>query len=328
MVNIGDGFILRAIERLVGTFSPRRTFSSRVAPSHEAQTILEECSAVILAGANQLDDDYTVWPGLTPDRIRQGKLRFVPFGIGLHGAPDKNVALSQASRAVLEALHERIEFSSWRCSRTVAVLRRELPHLAERFLMTGCPVVYDRLLLEGNGFNGSEASVVVTATERHDFLNRETKVLDVVAKRFRASRLYFVIHQNVSPPTLFEGLRHRFMARFPRELGNQVEALRLYARRLGFKVVIPRDTDECLRLYGKMDVHVGTRLHAHLLFLSQNKRSYLVPVDGRSVGIAADLGFPLSLPEQLSANWDCDFEVVRRRARESFQVMTRFVSSL
>ena len=300
MVNIGDGFILRAIERLVGTFSPRRTFSSRVAPSHEAQTILEECSAVILAGANQLDDDYTVWPGLTPDRIRQGKLRFVPFGIGLHGAPDKNVALSQASRAVLEAIHERIEFSSWRCSRTVAVLRRELPHLAERFLMTGCPVLYDR----------------------------PTKVLDVVAKRFHASRLYFVIHQNVSPPTLFEGLRHRFMARSPRELGNQVEALRLYARRLGFKVVIPRDTDECLRLYGKMDVHVGTRLHAHLLFLSQNKRSYLVPVDGRSVGIAADLGFPLSVPEQLSANWDCDFEVVRRRARESFQVMKRFVRSL
>ena len=73
---------------------------------------------------------------------------------------------------------------------------------------------------------------------------------------------------------------------------------------------------------------MGTRLHAHLLFLSRNKRSYLVPVDERSTGIAQALGFPLPLPDTLERNWDFDFEVVRRHAREHYKTMRQFVESL
>lgn len=328
VVNVGDGFILRAIERLIGRFDPARTFSPRVTPTDAAVDVLERSPGVILAGANQLTESYTVWPGLTAERILKGSLRCVPFGVGLNGEPGRSERLSAETRAVLEAVHTRIEFSSWRCPRTVALLRRELPHLAERFLMTGCPVLYDGPLLDSSRFHSSEASVAVTATERGNFWEQEAGVIDRVARRFPRARRYFVTHQNLSPPAAFEGLRHRMTRLDPGRLPDRVEALRLYARRRGFTVVIPRDADECLRFYDGVDVHVGSRLHAHLLFLSRNKRSYLIPIDGRSLGIAEHLGFPAGPPEQLDANWDFNFEIVRDHARASFAVMERFIRSI
>ena len=328
VMNLGDGFILRAIERLVGQFEPTHVFSSRVAPTEEAIKALEQCPAVILAGANQLTDSYTIWPGLTAEQILKGGLRLIPFGIGLHGAPDRNEKLSKETCAILEAVHTRIEYSSWRCPRTVAVLRRELPSLAARFLMTGCPVLYDRPLLDSTRFCQSEATVAVTATERHSFWEQETRVIDLVAKRFAKSRRFFVTHQNTSPPKLFEPIRHRFTRRDPRDVPDRVEALRLYARNRGFQIVIPRDVDACIQFYEEVDLHIGSRLHAHLLFLSRNKRSFLIPIDGRSLGIIEHLGFPAGPPEELDRLWDFDFEEVRNRARESFSVMEQFIKTL
>ncbi|MDF0643256.1 MAG: hypothetical protein P0111_04450 [Nitrospira sp.] len=328
VVNIGDGFILRAIERWVGRFSPKRMFSPRAALHDEALEVLEHSAAVIIAGANQLNDRYTIWPGLTAERIKNRRLRLVPFGIGLHGDPIRTERMTVETRLILEAVHEQIEYSSWRCPQTVAFLRRELPQRAGQFLMTGCPVLYDRPLLESDRFYASENAVAVTATERKEFWNRETRVIDAVTKRFRRARRYFVTHQNFSPPGMGEGFRHLSPWRAPGACANRVEALRLYARQQGFKIVIPSSADECIRFYEGVDVHVGSRLHAHLLFLSRNKRSYLVPVDARSVGIAEHFGFPLLAPDALDRSWDCDFELVRARARETYPVMERFVESL
>lgn len=328
VVNIGDGFILRGIERLLGPFNPKMLISPRITPSASAATAMEDAQAVILAGANQLNDRYTVWPGMTSAQLQARRWRFVPFGIGIHGKPGFNERMSDETRLILEIIHQRIEFSSWRCPRTVQYLERELPYLKGRFLMTSCPVLYDRPLLESSRFDESESSVAVTATERHDFWDRETTIIDAVVRRYPRAQRYFVVHQNFSPPSLLESLRQRLPDSSPDSLTNRVEALRLYAVRLGFKVVIPPDADACMRFYQSVDVHVGSRLHAHLFFLSRNKRSFLVPVDKRSHGIAEHLGFPLPTPDQLDANWDFDFERVRENARGSYEVMTRFVRSL
>jgi len=328
VANLGDGFILRAIERLLGRFSAGRAYSPRVAPTDTQISLFEARPAVILAGANQLNDRYTVWPGLSAERIRNGKLCFIPFGIGLHGEPGYNDSMSGETKTILEAIHERIAYSSWRCPHTVTVLQRELPHLASQFLMTGCPVLYDAPLLESSRFHEGEAAVAVTPTERHDFWERETTIIDAVASRFPTARRYLVVHQNFSPPRPFEAVYHRFTRINAETEADRVAALRRYARRRGFEVVIPRNADECIRFYDRVDLHVGTRLHAHLLFLSRNKRSYLVPIDGRSLGIAESLDFPLLDPAELDDNWNFNFEMVRNRAVENFKTMQIFLASL
>lgn len=327
--NLGDGFILRAIERHLGcSLSPERVFSPRVEPNLHAQRVMSESLSVILAGANQLNDKFTIWPGLDADVAVAARYRFVPFGIGLHGEPGFNEGMSSATRALIEFIHESIQFSSWRCPLTIDYLRRSMPQLADKFLMTGCPVVYDKPLLEGDCFNSSEDTIAVTATERGDFWERETAIIRAAARRFPNAEKFFVVHQNFSPGRWHETLRHRFVQATPEVIPNNVERLRAFARQYGFHVVFPESADACLDFYNRVDVHVGTRLHAHLLFLSRNKRSYLIPIDDRSTGIADSFGFPLPAPADLDKHWDFDFETVRRNARANYKTMKKFIESI
>lgn len=322
-VNFGDGIILRAIERHVGGLSPEVILSPRTAPNaHEVQKLITS-SGVILAGANQLNDLYTIWPGLTPDQLRDIPVRFIPFGIGIHGEAGHTDGLSAHSKEILSIIHERIPCSSWRCPATVEYLRKALPHLSEKFLMTGCPVLYDRPLLEGDPFAERIMRISVTVTERGDFFQRELSLLRHVAKALPRAKRFLTLHQNFSPPSSFEGLRHR-LGRSP---ANQVEALRLEARRLGFSIFIPRSADDLIKFYQTVDAHVGSRLHAHLLCLSLAKRSGLIGVDDRATGIAEHFGFRLYQPDDVTEGLHTSFEPIRERARATFVVMQKFLSS-
>ena len=67
-----------------------------------------------------------------------------------------------------------------------------------------------------------------------------------------------------------------------------------------------------MAFYEGMDMHIGSRLHAHLLCLSRARRSWLVPVDGRAAGMAEFLRFPLCQPGDLEENIDFDFEMLNK----------------
>jgi hypothetical protein len=101
-----------------------------------------------------------------------------------------------------------------------------------------------------------------------------------------------------------------------------------YARARGFQVFAARSPEEAQAFYNGCDLHVGSRLHAHLYFLSQAKRSFLSAVDGRSAGMARTLGFPLCDPAAWDRHFDYDFEQFRTAARVAYQSMARFVWSL
>ena len=325
--NLGDGLILRAIERLVGPFRADRLFTTRVAPREVELNILRRSGLVIIAGANQLNDSYTIWPGMTSEFLfSNATLRFVPFGIGLDGLPDRNVCLSRETSEILELVHQRIAYSSWRCPRTVAVLRRDLPHLSDRFLMTGCPVVFDSPLLDESRFSDSERSIAVTVTDRGKFWERETMLLERVARLFPRAKRTLVVHEDRAPATLSE----KVLGPLPLtgRLFKKRTRLRIRARKLGYDVVAPISADDGIRFYSGIDLHIGSRLHAHLYFLSQNKRSFLIPVDGRSLGFSEFLGFPLCDAGSIDEHFGFDFETVRERARETFATMQMFVDSL
>ncbi|MFZ2868499.1 hypothetical protein [Zavarzinia sp.] len=325
-VNIGDGFILHAIERRIGAFAPGHCFTTREVPSAAARAVIAGSSALVIAGANQLTDDYSIWPGLRAEELAAGSLRVVPFGVGLYGRAERNQGFSANTEAILRLIHQRIEFSSWRCPRTVALLERLLPDLAGRFLMTGCPVLYDRPLLDGIRFHEGEDRIAVTITDQGDFLTRETRVLDFVARRFPSARRFLVLHQPMGQPKPL----HRLVDVLPglRHLGHPRPRLLRAARRLGFEIVLPGTAAAGIEFYRGMDLHIGSRLHAHLHMLSQNRRSFLVPVDGRSTGFADFLGFPLSRPDTLDRDMDFDFESLRSKARQHFGTMQAFTDSL
>ena len=326
VVNLGDGFILRAIERRVGHFASECTVSPRVKPGAAEKVTLARGKGVILAGATQLNDRYSIWPGLKADDVRASSMRFIPFGIGLHGEVGYTVGLTAESLEILRIIHERIEYSSWRCPRTVRFLEAQLPELKGRMLMTGCPVTYDNPLLNGTHFLAAEKRVAVTVTERNNFWERETRTIDFVSRRFPHAERFLVLHQNFSPAGRFEPLKHRLLPYT--EVANPYERLRWYAAKRGLRIVSPPTADACLAFYRTIDLHIGSRLHAHLHFISQNKRTFLVAVDGRAIGMAEYLGFPLCDPIHFETYLNFDFEIVRARAQAGFEDMKRFLRTL
>jgi hypothetical protein len=315
--NLGDGFILRAIERLVGGIDDRKVFSPRVSPSPEALTAMARSGTVLIGGANQLNDDYRIWPGLTADDVRRSTMRFVPFGVGVQGQPGKAAAMSEGTRAIIEAVHERTEFSSWRCPKTVAYLCAHLPALKDRFLLTGCPVIFDAPLLDGSRFHEKDDVIAVTVTERGNFWEREVASLRFVARLFPHAEKILVVHQNFAQ-----------CAARPLTAMSAIDKLHALARQLGFRIVIPASIDEGIAVYEKTDMHFGSRLHAHLRMLSQNKRSYVVAVDDRARGMAELFDFPLCEPLKFETYLDFDFERVRAAARQTFPVLQKFLRSL
>lgn len=325
-LNVGDGFILRAIERLLGPFPAERIFSSRIAPDAQQIDILRQTGAVILAGANQLDDNFAAWPGLKADELRKLPIRFVPMGIGINGVADRNRGFTENALETLRAIHEKIEFSSWRCPLTTAAIETALPELKGRALMTGCPVVYDKPLLEGSTFSDRDKVIAVTVTERDDFWDREAGTLQFVANRFPSARRYLVLHQIFDQPTDFE-LRFGTYPGAGLFLKKRAR-LRALARRLGYEIVAPATANEALAFYKGVDMHMGSRLHAHLHFLSQNKRSFLTYVDDRMKGFSEFLKFPLCTPASFENNLNFDFEITRNAARNSFETMKKFLNSL
>ena len=327
--NLGDGFILRAIERLL---APRRSvgcYSTRIAPGAAALKAMQQAGTVVIAGANQLDDRYRIWPGFDAQQLRAANWRFVPFGLGYNGEPHRNERMSDATRELLEAVHERIEYSSWRCPTTLRYLQGELPHLADRFLMTACPVLLDTPLLESARFHADESHVAVTSTERGDFWDRETRLLQTVARLWPKARRSFVVHQDVQRPSWIARLRSS--AKPASDDPARALALREFAANLGFDVVVPPGTDEARYFYENVDLHVGSRLHAHLLLLSRNRRSWLLPIDGRALGMAEAFSYPLldaqTIETSLENALGYDFEPLREQARSAHSTMQRFIAS-
>lgn len=326
-VNVGDGIILRGIERLIGNFHPANTFTSREAPDEHEVEVLRKSPGIILAGANQLTPNFRILPGLDAATIENAGYRFIPFGVGYDGVLGREMHLTDETKAILRLMHERIAFSSWRCPRTLRILERELPDLKGRMLMTGCPASYDRPLLDGEAFGESTATIAVTVTDRSGFWQRETRVLEEVARLFPRARKLVVFHQDFPVATGMAAI----LGRIPM-LGRYSSAertrLREFAFGLGYELHVPATVDACTALYDEVDLHVGSRLHAHLYFLSQAKRSFLLAVDGRAHGFAEYLDFPLIEAGTLNRHMDFDFERVRQAARFHYPVMKSFVESI
>ncbi|WP_210880185.1 polysaccharide pyruvyl transferase family protein [Roseovarius autotrophicus] len=323
VLNVGDGIILKAVERRLGSFAPAFTFSSRAAPTVNQKQTMERNGVTVLAGANQLNDTFTPWPGLTADELHRSSHVLVPMGVGLHGEPDRNVEMSANTSSIMDIIHQRTRYSSWRCPRTVIYLVKTMPHLAPQVLMTGCPVLYDKPLLDSSSILKNDDTVAVTVTERDVFWERETLTIDFVARRFPASKKVLVIHQD------YLARKRPWLA--DRLLGARRQSaygLRRYALARGFEISVPATNIEAIDFYRSATLHIGSRLHAHLHMLSQNKWSFLTKVDERSTGIAEHFGFPLCDPSRFADYMDFDFETVRQAALRTFPMMQKFVESI
>lgn len=85
------------------------------------------------------------------------------------------------------------------------------------------------------------------------------------------------------------------------------------------------EVEDYLKLYRECDLHIGSRLHAHLYFLSLRKPSFLTYVDDRMLGFSQMLGFPVCDHDRLGDYMEFDFAPCWRNMAAIEPTMNRFV---
>jgi hypothetical protein len=323
--NIGDAFVLERIRELLAPHRCAHVFSTRIPLREEDLEKINSVGALILAGGNLLHESFAPAAGMDVHQFERIRIPLIPFGVGIYGEADRTAPITLESRKLILALHERLRYASWRCTATLRYLLKHVPEVEGQALMTGCPVMYGRPLISGTPFSTGAHRVLVTVTDRGDFWERETSTLDAVTRLHPRAERTLSLHQLYPDPE--RGSRRRWTRNLRRRRRRALpSSLRHYAQARGFRVYVPESAKECLEFYDVFDLHVGSRVHAHLAFLSRARRSFLVPCDERSAGFAETFDFPLCAPARLEDFLDYDFERFRQRYLGTLGSLEQFTS--
>lgn len=331
-VNIGDGFILNSIIELLKPYKCRYLFTTRKLLLEKDIAQINRTKALILAGANQLNDTFTITPDMDLAKLQKIQVPIIPFGIGIYGVESQNSRMSLLTSVILQKIHQQIKFSSWRCNLSIEYLKNFLPELQDKFLMTGCPVMYHHNIIKDKKFSEQAKKIVVTVTERGDFWEREVETIRFVSQKFPHSRKILSLHQDFASLGKNPPAKKSWFPLTKLQSSPQVKSppvlLREFAQEQGFQIFQAKSVAECLKLYNKCDLHIGSRVHAHLYFLSQAKKSFLTYVDDRCLGFAKTLDFPICDFHKIDEYLDYNFEIYHQNCLKSFQNMQNFVSYL
>lgn len=306
-VNVGDGFILDSVVKLIGK-APRHAFSSRAPLSGADIEKINETRFLVAAGANTLKDDFELAPGFSLQTLDRIKVPVILMGVGHYGVPAVTQGLLPQSKVLFSAFLERFPYMSVRCDASRCYVVSAMPERAASILMTSCPVVYPVEGLDG-GFQRKDRyrQLVVTITDR-SHLQEQLPILPAAAQLFPAERRILALHQDYDARDLWA-----------------------FAERQGYEVFRSERYQDFIDLYRRTDVHFGNRVHAHLKCLSLGAVSFCTPFDLRQSYFAESLDFPLiaKLPSNDIAQYDFGRAVARREAaRQNMEKMLGAIDGL
>jgi hypothetical protein len=149
--------------------------------------------------------------------------------------------------------------------------------------MTGCPAWYD-MDITANEFSPLTGvkSLVVSAPAR--VTDKFITLLKDIARQFPSADLKVALHHGYLP-----GFHPYHMVFFSEHL-----KLARISRNLGYSVVnLAGDLKGMMNLYNSVDLHLGFRVHAHILRMSQRLPSILVSEDRRGTSQSKSLKCPI-----------------------------------
>jgi hypothetical protein len=292
--NAGDFLIRHRARALLEAIRPDRSlieFNAWEAIDEERLAQINASEALLLTGGPALqpsmaDGVYRLDPAL--DRIR---VPIMTFGIGWKSVSGRwqdtrSYPLSAATLRLLERIEATPGSSSVRDYHTLNVLESRG---FKSFTMTGCPALYE-LEHVGRPFTPPDDVAHVTfslgvgfATSRsleqqlHDALLRTR---DVVAPATQTAAYHHGLDRTYldSPGA-------------NQELWRAHQRLRDWLETQGIAYVdVSGSVEALLDHYAVADLHVGYRVHAHILMSSLSKPSLLVAEDGRGTALSDVLG--------------------------------------
>lgn len=283
--NSGDHLIGARGRALVRRFvDPDVITLDRKAISPADYEVMNRASAVLLCGGPAYQKE--IYPKIYPLDLDRVKTKVIPFGLGWKapvGMDPSRFAFAPAAQTFVTRVHDGITESSVRDPLTWQVIRN---HGIPNVRMTGCPAWYSLDHLE-NGYRHKPEPKSIVLSMPAVMQPGVQELMEWLTRRFPKARRTVSFHHGLVPSFDRKGLKKAghflaFSARAIRQ-GWRVESL-------------AGSLPKMEALYGAADLHIGYRVHAHLLCLSQRTASILVNEDIRGEGQARALGqVPLSV---------------------------------
>jgi hypothetical protein len=282
--NAGDFLITERAEALLTAIRPDRTL--RRLPGWEPlEPHLDEVNAskavIILGGPGLQQNLHPKVYKLTTD-IDKIRVPIILMGSGWKAFPGDSVSqrrfsFSDQSLKVLRKMSASAEYLSCRDVLSVRILKAAgIPNA----LMTGCPVWYDLEQLGKPMRLPSEVKHIIFTPAQLSFYREPS--LDVarqIRDLFPQARLVCSFHRGIAQQDAWLSDEER---------QNNL-AIAQAAEAMGYEVVDVSGSANADEEYGKCDLHVGFRLHAHLCTLSKRVPSVLLHEDGRGIGASQTL---------------------------------------
>lgn len=298
-----------------------------ITPEHYAR--FNAARAVLLTGGPAYQSG--IYPDIYPIDREKVSSRMIPYGLGWKANLDiqsNAFSFEPTAKDFVQAIHRKIEVSSVRDPLTKTVLAA---NGVENVLMTGCPAWYDLEHFEKTyQFQEVPNTLILSMPPKI-----QPGLFDLMAwlsERFPKTRKVASLHHGFLPT--------RDKMGFKRARGFLKFAAA--ARFKGWTMAsLAGNLDKMEALYASADMHVGYRVHAHLLCLSQRKASILINEDSRGEGQAKALNTP-SLNMDKSGNIDhikaaveqhfvskgAGIETSVEAMRETYPVMKQFLATI
>lgn len=272
--NAGDhliGYRARTLIEHVSGGMAKVTTVDRKSISATSSAAFDEFDFVLLTGGPALRPHTFPWVyDLDFTKMHTPTLFYGVGTMSPLNTDPQNFQLEQTTLKSLDAMQSRTALhSSVRDYDSQALLRH---HGFTNVAMTGCPAWYDLELLDSALQPPEEIEhVVISAPARNqrNFIG----LIEGVARAFPTARKSLTFQAGFSIPS----------ARF-KGLLNDGQRWRRKAKQLDFEIHdFEADLDSMLHVLPTADLHVGYRVHQHLLSLSQRKLSLLISEDNRGI---------------------------------------------
>ena len=291
--NCGDYLIADRAQRLFDRFLPEanRIMLDRTRPfPEESLRAMEAADLVVLAGGPLIRGNCAEALNLAETAL-SGRLQGMRASFVIMGGGGKlpepfstgRLKLTEATRILFDKIEASPFYSGTRDFESLVLMRNAG---YGNFRFTGCPALYspDDRALPVKPFMQDRISTVVFSCGAPggmcpDAIVQHMKILDALRKLMPETKIVAAFHHSTDPgeyANVYNGTCPDGWIR----LRRQIEATGVECADLSGGL------DRMLALYSNADLHVGYRVHAHVLMTSWRKPSVLIAEDGRGSGMA------------------------------------------
>lgn len=293
--NAGDFLIGQRAKELFAWLRPDRTLVEydRWQPLTDEQlAVINDSRALILTGGPALQPH--MYPGIFPlvADLERIKAPIIAMAIGWKspvGSWDAThrYSLTEATKQLLARIESSGYLSSVRDYHTLNVL---YSHGFRNVLMTGCAALYSRVHIGGafvvpERIRNVSFSLGVSFYKNRKFDEVNKRLILKLRDALPETRLRVVFHHSTDEK-IYRNTHNPNL----KLLNAQREMLEWLGRQGIEYVDISGGAEKMVEHYSNCDLHVGYRVHAHILMASVSRPTVLIAEDGRGTALKDVLG--------------------------------------